>query len=74
MGIKPLYVHPARDVPPQSVADRIASPYPSTPHLGYVTELRRPAAAEPGSAARAGIERALDLHTWIEEYHPEISV
>ena len=87
-----------RDVLPQSVVDRVKSPYPSTQDLGYVTELQRQAAdvaasgnhavfdlvdrdwltaqagAEPGSAARAGIERALDLHTWIEEYHPEISV
>ncbi|MDF0532340.1 asparagine synthase (glutamine-hydrolyzing) [Tsukamurella sp. 8F] len=85
-----------KDVLPQSVVDRVKSPYPSTQDLGYVRRLQSLAAdvaaspdhsvfeivdrdwlaaqarLDPADVTRAGLERALDLHTWIDIYNPTV--
>ncbi|MFI1190986.1 asparagine synthase (glutamine-hydrolyzing) [Streptomyces californicus] len=89
----------AAHVLPQSVVERVKSPYPSPQNLGYAAHLqgqvqellaepdapvfalvdrdwaRETVAREPASvsmAVRAGLERVLDLHTWMELRAPEL--
>ena len=84
------------DVLPESVRDRVKSPYPSTQDLGYVRRMQEQCAeiladtehpvfevidrdwlagqvALPAEeVGRPGIERTLDLHTWLDLYRPEL--
>ncbi|HEX5404650.1 MAG TPA: asparagine synthase C-terminal domain-containing protein, partial [Pseudonocardiaceae bacterium] len=89
----------ARDVLPQSVAERVKSPYPSTQDPQYPVALQQQAkellaesdnqlfslvdrnwlvdtvgtdATQLGFASRHGLERALNLATWLEMYRPEL--
>jgi asparagine synthase (glutamine-hydrolysing) len=91
----------ARDVLPESVVQRVKSPYPSTQDPHYVGAIQGqakdllghrdhaafslvnpdwvrqavrqdPAAITPD--ARHGLERTLDLATWLDIYHPQIAM
>jgi asparagine synthase (glutamine-hydrolysing) len=91
----------ARDVLPDSVTQRVKSPYPSTQDPHYVGAIQQQAKDLLGSAdevlftlvdraaleqmtrldpatlpplARNGIERALDLATWLDVYRPEVVI
>ncbi|RZQ64753.1 asparagine synthase (glutamine-hydrolyzing) [Amycolatopsis suaedae] len=94
---KSLLRHAAKHVLPESVTNRLKSPYPSTQDPGYAAALQRqigdirrddpvfdlvdrtwldealrtdPAAME--STTRAGLDRVLDLHTWLDLYRPSL--
>ncbi|MFE7950805.1 asparagine synthase (glutamine-hydrolyzing) [Streptomyces sp. NPDC057426] len=89
----------AAPVLPQSVVERVKSPYPSPQNPGYAAHLQQQVkelVAEPDAqvfalvdrawaqqtvaldpaavtvAVRAGLERVLDLHTWMELRKPEL--
>jgi asparagine synthase (glutamine-hydrolysing) len=89
-----------RDVLPESVVQRVKSPYPSTQDVLYVGDIQRQALellAQPshdvwsvidgawlagaaledpavlGSAHRHGIERTLDMATWLDLYRPSLT-
>jgi asparagine synthase (glutamine-hydrolysing) len=84
----------ARDVLPQSVVQRVKSPYPSTQDPHYVEEIQRQLRDLPSDhrlydlmprarvkqlatgkvtpVSRVGVERALNLATWLDIYHPEM--
>ncbi|MBP2323701.1 asparagine synthase (glutamine-hydrolyzing) [Kibdelosporangium banguiense] len=75
-----------KDVLPQSVVQRVKSPYPSTQDPQYVADVTRQARALPAthpvftlikrSALDAGerhsMERILNLATWLDMYQPEM--
>jgi asparagine synthase (glutamine-hydrolysing) len=88
-----------RDVLPESVAERVKSPYPSTQDPRYVIALQQQAkelladhdnpafaviwrdwladtvaldASALDQRTRHGLERALDLATWLDIYRPEV--
>jgi asparagine synthase (glutamine-hydrolysing) len=90
-----------RDVLPESVVQRVKSPYPSTQDVLYLGDIQRQALellAQPGhevfslvdgswlaqaaldepaalsSAHRHGIERTLDLATWLDMYRPRLTL
>jgi asparagine synthase (glutamine-hydrolysing) len=90
-----------RDVLPDSVAQRVKSPYPSTQDPHYFGAIQQQAKELLGSAderlfnlidratleqmtrldpaalpplARNGMERALDLATWLDVYRPDVSL
>jgi asparagine synthase (glutamine-hydrolysing) len=90
-----------RDVLPESVVQRVKSPYPSTQDVLYIGDIQRQALellAQPGhevwslvdgswlaraaldepagldSAHRHGIERTLDLATWLDMYRPRLTL
>jgi asparagine synthase (glutamine-hydrolysing) len=89
-----------RDVLPESVVQRVKSPYPSTQDVLYVGDIQRQALellAQPShdvwsiidgpwlagaaledpavldSAHRHGIERTLDVATWLDLYRPSLT-
>jgi asparagine synthase (glutamine-hydrolysing) len=89
----------ARDLLPESVAQRVKSPYPSTQDPHYVGAIQRQARSLLGqrdhtvfslidrhwlsvatrqdpatvsTVVRHGLERALDVATWLEIYRPQI--
>jgi asparagine synthase (glutamine-hydrolysing) len=91
----------ARDVLPESVVQRVKSPYPSTQDVHYVSDIQQQALellAQPGhdvfglidpdwlvraahedpakitSPHRHGIERTLDVATWLDLYRPRLTV
>jgi asparagine synthase (glutamine-hydrolysing) len=91
----------ARDVLPESVVQRVKSPYPSTQDVHYVADIQQQALdllAQPGhdvfgvidpdwlvraaredparitSPHRHGIERTLDVATWLDLYHPRLTL
>jgi asparagine synthase (glutamine-hydrolysing) len=75
-----------RDVLPQSVIDRVKSPYPSTQDPEYFADVARQARALPAthpvfslinrsaldSGVRYSVERVLTLATWLDMYQPEM--
>jgi asparagine synthase (glutamine-hydrolysing) len=75
-----------KDVLPQSVVQRVKSPYPSTQDPEYVADIERQAKAIPAdhpvfalidrnalrSAQRHTFERTLTLATWLDIYQPEM--
>jgi asparagine synthase (glutamine-hydrolysing) len=76
----------AKDVLPESVVQRVKSPYPSTQDPQYVTDLARQAQQVPAdspvfalvdrsvldSGERRGLERLLTMATWLDIYQPEM--
>ncbi|MFJ9365359.1 asparagine synthase (glutamine-hydrolyzing) [Nocardia sp. NPDC101769] len=89
----------AKHVLPQSVADRVKSPYPSTQDPGYAANLQqhvkerlmehdsplfdlldrewllRAVEQDPARMApqvRVGLDRAIDIGTWLDLYSPEL--
>ncbi|HVW42230.1 MAG TPA: asparagine synthase (glutamine-hydrolyzing) [Amycolatopsis sp.] len=98
---KSLLRHATRHVLPQSVADRVKSPYPSTQDPGYAAALQQQAKeilaerdnpafelvdrawlagaveADPSTmpnSTRHGLDRALDLHHWLDIYRPALEL
>ncbi|PSR69311.1 asparagine synthase (glutamine-hydrolyzing) [Nocardia sp. MDA0666] len=98
---KSLLRHAAEHVLPESVVQRVKSPYPSTQDPGYAAVLQQQAkhvlaesdsrlfelidrqwlqravALDPAgldSAVRAGLDRIIDLHTWLELYSPQLQL
>ena len=98
---KSLLRHATKHVLPQSVVDRVKSPYPSTQDVGYAAALQQQAkellaehdapvfdlverqwladAAETDPATmeaqtRHGLNRALDLHHWLDIYRPTLEL
>ncbi|HZF89894.1 asparagine synthase (glutamine-hydrolyzing) [Streptomyces sp.] len=98
---KSLLRHAAAHVMPQSVVERVKSPYPSPQDPGYASILQQQVkelvavpdtpvfalvdrgwaqqvvAQDPAGmtvAVRAGLERVLDLHTWLEQHSPELQL
>ncbi|MFF0492658.1 asparagine synthase (glutamine-hydrolyzing) [Nocardia sp. NPDC004068] len=98
---KSLLRHATKHVLPQSVVDRVKSPYPSTQDPGYAANLQQlgkelladhdselfgildrnwlqqavaedPSRMEP--QVRMGLDRAIDLHTWLEMYSPRLQL
>ena len=90
-----------RDVLPDSVVQRVKSPYPSTQDPRYIDAIQQQAKELLGSAeealfnlvdrdtleqatrfdpaklpqlARNGMERALDLATWLDIYRPDVTL
>jgi asparagine synthase (glutamine-hydrolysing) len=75
-----------RDVLPESVAQRVKSPYPSTQDPEYIADITRQAKALPAahpvfslikrsaldSGQRYAVERVLTLATWLDIYQPEM--
>ncbi|MEU1981681.1 asparagine synthase (glutamine-hydrolyzing) [Nocardia sp. NPDC019395] len=98
---KSLLRHATEHVLPQSVAQRVKSPYPSTQDPGYAAGLAQQVkeiVAAPDSPVfalvdrtwvqnavehdlsrmtaevRAGLDRVLDLHHWLDLYSPELQL
>ncbi|MCE7007793.1 asparagine synthase (glutamine-hydrolyzing) [Kibdelosporangium philippinense] len=76
----------AKDVLPQSVVERVKSPYPSTQDPLYLADIERQANALPADhpvfslidrkalpgGHRYTLERTLSLATWLDIYQPEV--
>jgi len=96
---KSLLRHATKHVLPQSVAERVKSPYPSTQDPGYAASLQQQVkemlaegdstifalvdrewlghavAQDPArmeTITRVGLDRTIDLHTWLAMYSPEL--
>lgn len=96
---KSLLRHATSHVLPQSVVDRVKSPYPSTQDPAYTVNLQQlvkeilaeadsplfdlidrkwteqAAALDPtrmDMATRAGLDRAVDIYTWLDLYRPQL--
>ncbi|MEU6564319.1 asparagine synthase (glutamine-hydrolyzing) [Nocardia nova] len=98
---KSLLRHAAKHVLPESVVQRVKSPYPSTQDPGYAAVLQQQAkeiaaagdspvfelidrqwleravaldASQLDTHLRMGLDRIIDLHTWLELYSPELQL
>ena len=98
---KSLLRHAAEHVLPDSVVQRVKSPYPSTQDPGYAAALQQQAkeiaaigdspifelidrqwleravaldASRLDTHIRMGLDRIIDLHTWLELYAPELQL
>ncbi|AHH17963.1 asparagine synthase [Nocardia nova SH22a] len=98
---KSLLRHAAKHVLPDSVVQRVKSPYPSTQDPGYAAVLQQQAkeiaaagdspvfelidrqwleravaldASQLDTHLRMGLDRIIDLHTWLELYSPELQL
>ncbi|NKY52753.1 asparagine synthase (glutamine-hydrolyzing) [Nocardia vermiculata] len=97
---KSLLRHASKHVLPESVVQRVKSPYPSTQDPGYAAQLQqqskeilggdsavfelidrrwleRAVALDPvrmDSGDRMGLDRIIDLHTWLELYSPQLQL